>query len=361
MRQVLKGAKRVVIAVVLCLIVAVAGFLAYLTITEYRPEDIEVKEVIGEFSAELSLDDTLSVVSYNIGYGCDGKESDFFMDGGKMVRPDSIEIVEKNMRGIIETLQQVEADVMFLQEIDWNSKRAYGINEVVQVYDVFKDAYNYTFGLNYKTNYVPYPFHDNIGWVESGVMTLNRFAVKEALRYNLPCSYSWPIRLMQLKRGLLVERVPLKDSDKEVVFVNLHLEAYAAGEKKEAQTKVLVNLLQSEYEKGNYVIAGGDFNQYFPETNTEEIYPIYDGENYMPEEIDKDMLPEEWIWSIDLTTPSCRLLNEPYNPNNEQTQYYAIDGFILSPNVVVEKIETVDTGFEYSDHNPVCIEVSFEE
>lgn len=360
MKQSQKLWKKAAVGGVGCIALLVVGFITYLTITEYRPEAIETKEVIGAYSEELSLEDTVSVVSYNIGYGCDGKESDFFMDGGEMVRPDSVEIVEKNMNGIVEILQGLSADVMFLQEIDTNSKRAYGINEVEWVYDAFENAYNYTFGITYKTNYVSYPLHEHIGRVESGVMTLNSFEVEEAVRYNLPCSYNWPIRLMQLKRGLLVERVPLADSDREVVFVNLHLEAYAAGEKKEAQTKVLVDLLQSEYEKGNYVIAGGDFNQYFPGMNTEEIYPIYDGENYRPEEIDADMLPEDWIWSIDLSTPSCRLLNEPYNPQNEQTQYYAIDGFILSPNVKVETVETIDTQFEYSDHNPVRIEVSFE-
>lgn len=360
MKQFWKSWKKVAVGVVGCLALLVVGFITYLTITEYKPESIEEKGVIGNYSEEISLEETVSVVSYNMGYGCDGKESDFFMDGGKMVRPDSIEIVEKNMNGMIEVLQQLDTDVMFLQEIDTNSKRAYGINEVQQVYDIFSDTHSYAFGINYKTNYVPYPFHDNIGWVESGLMTLNSFEVTEALRYNLPCSYSWPIRLMQLKRGLLVERVPLEDSDKEVVFVNLHLEAYAAGEKKEVQTKVLVDLLQGEYAKGNYVIAGGDFNQYFPGTNTEEIYPIYDADNYLPEEIEADMLPEDWIWAIDLGTPSCRLLNEPYNPENEKTQYYAIDGFILSPNVKVEKIETIDTQFAYSDHNPVRIEVSFE-
>ncbi len=360
MKQFLKTGKKVAAGTLGCLGLLVIGLITYLTITEYRPEAIEEKEVIGSDSEELSIEDTLSVVSYNIGYGCDGKESDFFMDGGKMVRPDSIQIVEKNMDGTIEILQELDADVMFLQEIDRDSKRAYGIDEVQMVYETFQDAYNYAFAINYKTNYVPYPLYDNIGRVESGLMTLNSFEVIEAKRYNLPCSYSWPVRLAQLKRGLLVERVPLADSDREVVFVNLHLEAYAAGEKKEAQTKVLVDLLQSEYEKGNYVVAGGDFNQYFPETNTEEVYPIYDGENYRPEEIDADILPEDWIWSIDLGTPSCRLLNEPYNPENEQTQYYAIDGFILSPNVKVERIETIDTQFEYSDHNPVYIEISFE-
>ena len=32
-----------------------------------------------------------------------------------------------------------------------------------------------------------------------------------------------------------------------------------------------------------------------------------------------------------------------------------IDGFIVSDNVQVESVETMDEGFVFSDHNPVCL------
>ena len=49
---------------------------------------------------------------------------------------------------------------------------------------------------------------------------------------QLPCPFSWPTRIANLKRCLLVERIPIADSDKELVLVNLHLEAYDDGEGK---------------------------------------------------------------------------------------------------------------------------------
>ena len=58
--------------------------------------------------------------------------------------------------------------------------------------------------------------------------------------------------------------------------------------------------------------------------------------------------------------PTCRLLNEPYDPASENTQYYIIDGFILSPNVTLNTVETLDAGFVYSDHNPVLLNVTLE-
>ena len=37
-----------------------------------------------------------------------------------------------------------------------------------------------------------------------------------------------------------------------------------------------------------------------------------------------------------------------------------IDGFILSPNVGLDSVETLDEQFQYTDHNPVRIQVTLE-
>ena len=36
------------------------------------------------------------------------------------------------------------------------------------------------------------------------------------------------------------------------------------------------------------------------------------------------------------------------------------DGFIVSPNVSVNSVKTMNMGFEYSDHNPVELKFTFE-
>lgn len=57
---------------------------------------------------------------------------------------------------------------------------------------------------------------------------------------------------MNLKCCLLVSRIPLADTDKELVVINLHLEAYDNGEGKEAQTRELLEVLRAERKQGNY-------------------------------------------------------------------------------------------------------------
>lgn len=356
----MKKLLKIVLGIVLGIVALIAVAVGYLTAVEYRPEDIETLDVKGESSKKLNLKDKVSVLTFNVGYGCNDEKSDFFMDGGSKVLGESEEAVEKNMEGIKQIIEEQGTDVVFLQEIDKDSKRAYGVPEMDFVKKAFEGKGSCAYSRNYDCKYVPYPF-PTTGRVNSGAVTLNSFEVKEAKRYNLPTNYKWPIRVCQLKRGLLVERVPLADSEKEVIFVNLHLEAYDTAEGKAAQTKVLVDLLQSEYEKGNYVIAGGDFNQSFPNAGTIEQYPIIDDTYYVPEEMDASILPDTWQWAVDTSKPSARLLNMPYNPEDEKTQYYVIDGFILSPNIKLEGIETLDKQFQYTDHNPVKLTISFQE
>ena len=159
-----------------------------------------------------------------------------------------------------------------------------------------------------------------------------------------------------LKRCLLVSRLPVEGSDRELVLVNLHLEAYDDGEGKAAQTRQLMGLLQEEYEKGNFVIAGGDFNQAFP--GSLEAYPNNHPDLWEIPLLEEETLPDGFRFAFDFSTPSCRLLNQPYDPADlENTQHYTIDGFIVSPNVTVSTVETLDLGFENSDHNPVLMTV----
>ena len=102
-------------------------------------------------------------------------------------------------------------------------------------------------------------------------------------------------------------------------------------------------------EKGNYVIAGGDFNQSFP--GTLDTYPIRDPEKWTPGVLENAMLPEGWQFACDISTPTCRLLDQPYSP---ACQLYVIDGFILSPNVRLESVQTQDLNFENSDIPPIA-------
>jgi len=122
-----------------------------------------------------------------------------------------------------------------------------------------------------------------------------------------------------------------------------------------AQTAALKSFLEQEYAKGNYVIAGGDFNQTFP--GGLDKYPIKNADLWTPGTLDDSMLPDGWHFAYDTATPTCRLDNQPYDAESDATQHYVIDGFILSPNVELTGVQTQDDGFRFSDHNPVLLNI----
>ena len=192
--------------------------------------------------------------------------------------------------------------------------------------------------------------------VDAGIMTFTTWPVRYAERIQLPVPFSWPVRTVNLKRCLDVERIPVEGSEKELVLVNLHLEAYDDGEGKAEQTKMLRDLLQEEAEKGNYVIAGGDLNQTFSNVDSSR-YPTLE-DRWQPGIIDTSEFGNGWQFIMDTAVPSCRSLDQPYDgADTESFQYYLIDGFIVSDNIAVDECRAKDLRFENSDHEPVLMTV----
>ena len=338
--------------ILLVILLIFAAALGYLTAREYRPQ---AKEAIktAESGKIPERKETVTVVTYNTGYAGLSKEEDFFMDGGSGVRPESEELVRQNLRGIASILKELDADAYFLQEVDRDSRRSYYIDEKA-FYENELDLQG-LFARNFKCDFVPYPLPP-IGKVDSGLVTMTELHVKEASRISLPESFQWPVKTCNLKRCMLESRIPVEGTDKELVLINFHLEAYDSGEGKIAQSRFLAEKLAEEYEKGNYVIAGGDFNQTFDGI---DAYPVLDRENWAPGTIGKEDLPQGFSFAVSDAVPTCRLLNAPYSGNYQDSQVYVLDGFLVSDNLKVLRVENIDTGFAYSDHQPVRLQVAF--
>ena len=334
-------------------VLAVVLLFLFLTIVEYRPKPIEDVPFTSE-KGMLLRETPISIMSWNIGFSGLGKEEDFFMDGGKKSLPDSKEVVDSYFSGIKEVIGSYPADILFVQEIDIKSKRSFHINQVEALKDF--TGKGRSFAYNYNCIFVPIPFPP-LGRIQSGVATYTGFEITSSQRRALPVPFKWPLRVANLKRCILVSRIPVYenggDSGHELVLANFHLEAYDSGEGKIAQTKALSDFIESEYAKGNYVIAGGDFNQKFPGS---DAYPVISEDGWTPGELDPNMLSDGWTFVYDDSLPTCRSLEAPYNDENAKAhnwQYYVIDGFIISPNIEKLSMNVIDKDFQSSDHNPV--------
>ena len=346
---------RVLGVIILVIVILAGGLLAFLSITEYKPEGVESVQVEGEKSKVLTAADHLTVMTWNLGYGALGDNADFFMDGGKSVQTVDMERLEQNLDGIQLEIWDASPDILLLQEVDRDSTRSLGVNEFEWLQQGMT-GYTSAFANNFKVAFLPYPIPP-IGTVDSGIATFSAYQIREASRVQLPIPFSWPMRMANLKRCLLVSRIPVAESEHELVVVNLHLEAFDDGEGKEAQTQALAQFLAQEAAKGNYVIAGGDFNQIFSSEDA-NAYPLREGV-WHPGRIDVEQIGGSWQFLMDADVPTCRSLDQPLEgAERENFQYYLIDGFIISDNFNVEYMETLDLGFKCSDHNPVVLRLS---
>lgn len=335
------------------LLACLAALFLLLVVTEYRPDAVQPLEISGDAHGhKLKAGDDLSILTWNIGYGALGKETDFILDGGGKAPAADRELVEKYLQGIAGTLrEESDVSIRLLQEVDFHSFRSFWIDE--RKYFPLRSSCS---ALNYQSLFVPVPWPPFCR-VSSGLYTTAEYEMESAQRISLPCPFAWPMRAVNLKRCMLVSYFPVEGSDKKLAVVNLHLEAYDDGDGKAAQMQQFRDFLSSEFKKGNYVIAGGDFNQLFPASDT--VYPNKHPDLWNPPYLAAEDFSEGQVCAFDLNVPSCRLLNQPYDPTDtENTQYYVIDGFILSPNVQFNSITTLDKGFEYSDHNPVKLSVT---
>src|SRR5688572_4696103 len=144
---------------ILSIVLIFAGFLGYMTLKDYRPAPIEDVVIVNKKNRKDSIPDTITLYTWNIGYGGLGKEQDFFFEGGKMVRPTKDQN-QQYMKGILTTLQGMDSvDFIFLQEVDLGSKRSYFEDQVKTIGGILP-SYSYGTAVNYKSLFVPQPIEN---------------------------------------------------------------------------------------------------------------------------------------------------------------------------------------------------------
>lgn len=336
------------------IIVGVAGFaslIIYATLSDYKPEKQEV--VLAAQKADtLPQWAEFDVMIWNIGYCGLSSDMDFFYDGGKKVRTSRDQVIT-NLGSVIAELQGNDTlEFILLQEVDEHSKRSYGICE----YDSIKDAlpnYSSFFGKNYDVFFVPLPPADPMGKVKSGIQTLSKYKPSGSVRYSYPGSFAWPKSLFMLDRCFLVNRYPLANN-KEMVMINTHNSAYdAGGVLRTQEMKYLRDFLTSEYQKGNFVVVGGDWNQSPPGFQPEFTNDVFDNVDFTV--VPDGFMPSEWKWVYDKSSATNRRVMIPYERG--KTPATIIDFYLLSPNVEAIAVKTSDLGFRNSDHQPVRLKL----
>jgi endonuclease/exonuclease/phosphatase family metal-dependent hydrolase len=340
---------RSLLYLLLILVGAFLLFLLYATIDDYRPDEMIIQSI--DCENDILVDSMeLKLLIWNIGYAGLDASMDFFYDGGERMRPDR-EGVISNMEGVRNTLEPFKGyDFLLLQEVDQDSKRSYHINELQEINDQYTGYFS-SFGKNYDVGFVPIPLAEPMGKVQSGLMTLSLHCPVQVQRHAFPGNYKWPMKLFMLDRCFLVNRYQLSN-DKELLIINTHNSAYDDGSLRALQMNYLRDYLISEYNKGNYVIVGGDWNQTPFGVKPELPHHRFDTENLTY--VEKDYPAAGWTWAYDPDIPTNRRVAVPYDRDHSLTTI--IDCYLLSPNIDLEQVESIDLDFKYSDHQPVLLQ-----
>lgn len=223
--------------------VAMMLFAPYLTSRIVSPARrvsiIELQGVLNQATTtEPSATDRLRVVMFNMAHGRGMAASNW--DGGSF--DDRAERLDR----IAGVLRSLDADVILINEVDFNCSWSHGINQA----QYLAKAAGYPYCVEQRN------FDMQVAWWSwrFGNAILSRMPVVEASVIDLPGYAWWETALAGKKRGIWCE---LQWNDQPLVLIGVHLSSRSEALRVESAEHIMTLLEQSQH---GSVILAGDMN-----------------------------------------------------------------------------------------------------
>ena len=199
----------------------------------------------------------VKVLTWNIRFG--SGRFPFFGDScGEGVLVDD-ETVQNTMESIADELNSIGADIVFLQEVDLESKRTGYLNQVQYLLD--NTYLNFgVYASMWEADIIP---SDGIGRINTGNAILSRFELSDAERIQLRLRTDQDdlIQYFYLRRNILKARIPkLDQGEKQFFAVDVHATAFATDDTKEQHINKYIEVLNNINDAGDVFVTGGDLN-----------------------------------------------------------------------------------------------------
>jgi len=210
----------------------------------------------------------LVVMNYNVKFG--GGRIDFFFDCfGHRVLMSKDEVIA-NLEHLVAKINQVDPDVLVVQEVDINSKRAAYVDQMQWLLDHSQLGYG-VYASQWKADYVP---SDGIGAVDSGNGILSKFPLVDAQRIALPLrsDQSGIERYFYLRRNIVRARLEVPTA-KPIHVVATHADAYGKDGTKKSHIDRYQQELDAATASGAWVIGAGDLNTLPPGSEKTSGFP----------------------------------------------------------------------------------------
>ncbi|WP_421918946.1 endonuclease/exonuclease/phosphatase family protein [Marinifilum sp.] len=196
-------------------------------------------------------DSVLHVMTYNIGY-LSG------MTNNQPVRA-AKKWYDDNLQHVINELGNLNVDIVAMQEIDFNSKRSYYLD---QNKEIANGLFTYSAtAVNWDKKYVPFPYWPirvNFGKVLSGQSVMSKYEIVNHERNVLKRVESNPFYYDAFYLDRLAQLVRCKHPIKDFTLINIHVEAFDQATRID-QLKSVLKLVKSEAQNSPVIVLG-DFN-----------------------------------------------------------------------------------------------------
>ena len=341
-----------VLALAILAIVSSAAYFAYLWFSYERMGDYKYLEanICGEYSRLSERADALDTsraynfMTWNIDHAVYEKTYSAKIEGGDDTWASSKDAVMSDICEIAHVINMTNPDFTLLQRVDENGTISRNIDEKELLEDTIEESYYYTYAFNGNSKFLPYPLYKSYGVNESGLITYAYTDIRESVRRLLPKAEGIK-KILDVDRCYTVTKL-MTDKDKYLCIYNVDLSGpFTDEELLKEQLQVIINDMAKEYAVGNYVVCGGDFNMDIKDENSINL----------PAGLERAIA---YANPDSVKHESSRDASTTYNEETSET--YTFDGFIVSENIRVNYYNNAQWGYEYSSHDPVIMQIFLE-
>lgn len=355
------------------LILLLLGFCVYISceplVTTFNNEEDAGLYRADSYQTPPDAVNRIKVMTWNIRFGA-GRIPWFGDSCGDRVIMTEKE-VKRHLQDISDVINAAQPDILFINEIDIDSKRSAYIDQVQWLLD--RTHFNYaTFASNWKSQFIP---SDGLGRINMGNAIFSRWKISEATRIKLPLRGDQDAltKYFYLRRNIVKARINLPGLDNFYVLAT-HLAAFSTDNTKQKQVDVMTETLQELDTQGASFIAGGDFNL-IPVTAVKTDYCLEDmcSKESFHQPADKPQHKEgsyfspeiSWLQPLyDLYQPAVTIQDYSadeshyftHSPNAEQFWDRKIDYLFTNEQWIADSDSTYQNTFDLSDHAPVSAE-----
>lgn len=236
-------------------ILIVAGLVWYAAGPAFSPKQFPPQGIVAfeqfEARAHRSMPRHITAVTYNIGYASGDKNN--------LPVPLTKGEVVGNLDAMAEELRKLDADIVFLQEVDFDSRRTFGIDQMDYLVKALEMPYA-AYAVTWNKRYVPWPYWPpsvHFGKMLSGQAVLSRLSLakQSTIPLEKPAANAFWYNLFYI--GRCIQRIELSAGGKTVDVWNVHLEAFDEKARRR-QLSELTDLVTADAQT---LLVGGDFNE----------------------------------------------------------------------------------------------------